>query len=53
MDGTVVPLDQVPSLSITIQDEAVTMPSDITQLPTYGQKTVHYDALNNITTNLS
>lgn len=45
MDGTVVPLEQVPSLSITIQDEIVIMPSEITQLPTYGEKTIHPDAL--------
>ncbi len=45
MDGTVVPLEQVQTLSLTIQDEIVTIPSDITQSPIYGEKTIHPDAL--------
>ncbi|KAI1006701.1 hypothetical protein K3495_g1516 [Podosphaera aphanis] len=45
MDGTVVPLEQVQTLSLTIQDEIVTIPSDITQPPIYGEKTIHPDAL--------
>ncbi|TVY85032.1 Polyphenol oxidase [Lachnellula suecica] len=43
LDGTVVPTKQVPSLIITVQDEEVTFPTDNTELPTYGKKTLHPD----------
>jgi tyrosinase len=40
-DLTVVPNDQVPSLQVVVQDEDVTLPRDITELPTYGEPTFH------------
>ncbi|OWP06274.1 hypothetical protein B2J93_2512 [Marssonina coronariae] len=40
-DGTVVPLEHVPSLVITVQDELVTDCGDLTTLPTYGKATAH------------
>ncbi|POS84167.1 hypothetical protein EPUL_005395 [Erysiphe pulchra] len=44
MDGTVVTMEQVPSLNITLQEEVMTMSLDITQLPTYSEKTWHPEA---------
>ena len=44
LDGSVVPTEQIPSLNIAVQDETVTFPSDNTEMPTYGEKTVHPDA---------
>ncbi|TVY48584.1 Polyphenol oxidase [Lachnellula occidentalis] len=43
LDGSVVPTEQIPSLSIAVQDETVTFPSDKTEMPTYEDKTVHPD----------
>ncbi|KAE9377099.1 Di-copper centre-containing protein [Stipitochalara longipes BDJ] len=40
-DLTVVPNEQVPSLHLVVQDEDVTPPGDITELPTYGETTLH------------
>ncbi|RKF58319.1 Tyrosinase [Golovinomyces cichoracearum] len=45
MDGSPVPNDQVPSLNITLQDEVMLKPLDVTELPIYGEKTLHPDAL--------
>ncbi|KAK0115324.1 hypothetical protein ONS96_013783 [Cadophora gregata f. sp. sojae] len=42
-DGTVVPVEHVPSLSVRVQEELVTMGGDITELPSYGKVTVHAD----------
>jgi len=41
MDGCDVPLEQVPSLSIKVQEDLVTQPGDITELPTYEKTTYH------------
>ncbi len=41
LDGTVVPTEQLPGLVITAQSETVTLPSDLTELPVYGEKTFH------------
>lgn len=40
-DGTPVPNEKIPSLTVTVQDELVTMSGDITELPTYGKMTLH------------
>ncbi|KAH8770537.1 hypothetical protein BGZ57DRAFT_437429 [Hyaloscypha finlandica] len=40
-DLTVVPNEQVPSLQLVVQDENVTQPRHITELPTYGEPTLH------------
>lgn len=40
-DLSVVPNEQVPSLQLVVQDEDVTLPRDITELPTYGKPTLH------------
>lgn len=40
-DGTIVPTEQVPSLNIMVQDEVVTLATAVTELPTYGTKTLH------------
>ncbi|TAQ87719.1 hypothetical protein B7494_g3943 [Chlorociboria aeruginascens] len=40
-DGTIVPNAQVPGLQILVQDEIVTLATDITKLPIYGEKTLH------------
>ncbi|PBP18673.1 tyrosinase [Diplocarpon rosae] len=40
-DGTVVPVEDIPSLTVTVQDELVTDSGDITKLPTYGKSTTH------------
>ncbi|KAG4435031.1 hypothetical protein IFR05_009487 [Cadophora sp. M221] len=40
-DGTVVPVENIPSLSIRVQEELVTIGSDITELPSYGAMTLH------------
>ncbi|PVH87280.1 Di-copper centre-containing protein [Cadophora sp. DSE1049] len=42
-DGTVVPVEHVPSLSVRVQEELVTMGGDITELPTYGAMALHPD----------
>ncbi|RDL42060.1 uncharacterized protein BP5553_02039 [Venustampulla echinocandica] len=46
LDGTVVSNDQIPSLKVTVFDEMVTLPKDITELPQYGSKTVHEEITN-------
>jgi tyrosinase len=40
-DLTVVPNEQVSSLRLVVQDEDVTLPRNITELPTYGEPTLH------------
>jgi tyrosinase len=40
-DLTVVPKEQIPSLQLVVQDADVTLPRDITELPTYGEATLH------------
>ncbi|KAI9050966.1 hypothetical protein LZ554_005076 [Drepanopeziza brunnea f. sp. 'monogermtubi'] len=42
-DGTVVPIESLPNLIVTVHDEMVTMGGDITELPQYGKKTVHVE----------
>ncbi|KAJ5047353.1 uncharacterized protein L3040_003180 [Drepanopeziza brunnea f. sp. 'multigermtubi'] len=42
-DGTVVPIESLPNLIVTVQDEMVTMGGAITELPHYGEKTVHVE----------
>lgn len=41
MDGTVVDTDQYQSLEVEVQEEVVTVPRDIYELPSYGAKTLH------------
>ncbi|PBP16171.1 tyrosinase, partial [Diplocarpon rosae] len=43
-DGTVVPVEHIPSLAVTVQDELVTDSEDVTKLPTYGKSTAHPEA---------
>lgn len=33
----------MPSLTLTVQDNVITLGNDITELPTYGTKTLHPD----------
>ncbi|KAH7330221.1 hypothetical protein BKA65DRAFT_404823 [Rhexocercosporidium sp. MPI-PUGE-AT-0058] len=40
-DGTVVPVENIPSLDIRVQEEVVMRSADITELPSYGQMTLH------------
>ncbi|RDL38192.1 uncharacterized protein BP5553_05625 [Venustampulla echinocandica] len=42
-DGTTIPSTQVPSLSLIVDDIIVTLPKDITELPSYGTRTPHSD----------
>ncbi|CZT01674.1 related to monophenol monooxygenase precursor (tyrosinase precursor) [Rhynchosporium agropyri] len=42
-DGTVLPVENIPSLIIKVQMESVEMGRDITELPSYGKKTLHPD----------
>lgn len=41
MDGTVVATDQYQSLDIVVQEETVTLASNIYEIPSYGAKTLH------------
>lgn len=40
-DGSIVPNEQVPSLKLTVMNEDVTHPRDMTELPTYGAATLY------------
>jgi len=40
-DGSLVPNDQVKGLTVVVQDVIVTPAKDITEFPTYGEKTLH------------
>lgn len=40
-DLTVIPNEKVPSLHLVVQDEDVTLPGDVAELPTYGKPTLH------------
>jgi tyrosinase len=42
-DGTVVPNDQFPGLTILVEDDIVKLPTSDTQLPRYSDKTLHPD----------
>ncbi|KAL2067332.1 hypothetical protein VTL71DRAFT_1757 [Oculimacula yallundae] len=42
-DGTVVPVEKIPSLNIRVQKELVTLGGDVTKLPSYGEMTLHPD----------
>lgn len=44
MDSSIVTMEQVPSLNITLQEEMMKIPVDSTQLPTYGEKAWHPEA---------
>jgi len=40
-DGTVVRTEEVESLRLVVQDEIVTLAGSMTELPVYGNKTLH------------
>ncbi len=35
------PVDQYPNLDVVVQEEVVTLPGSVYELPTYGQTTAH------------
>lgn len=39
--GEHVPREQIPSLKIALYSEVVTLPESITELPTFGEQTLH------------
>ncbi|CAD6503403.1 BgTH12-03068 [Blumeria graminis f. sp. triticale] len=44
-DGEVIPPENIPSLLMEVEEETVSWPTDVTELPSYGAKTSHPDAI--------